>query len=275
MKTVFFTLALAALIFFAGCKSEPEIDYDVVIKTEFGDMKVKLFDETPKHKANFLKLATEGYYNDQLFHRVIKEFMIQGGDPDSKTAKPDDMLGAGGPGYTLPAEFNPNLFHRKGALAAARQSDQMNPKKESSGSQYYIVQGKVYSTEELSALEGQIAQGKKGNAVGNYIRNTPEMLAKFQEMQANGEFEKMDSIAMEIEAKLVAEMGADAFKFSIPDSMRKIYTTIGGTPFLDNEYTVFGQVVDGLNVIDSLAKVNVNGQSRPVKDIKMTIELKK
>jgi peptidyl-prolyl cis-trans isomerase B (cyclophilin B) len=151
----------------------------------------------------------------------------------------------------------------------------MNPKKESSGSQFYIVQGKVYTAEEITSLEEQIAQGKKGNAVGNYIRNNPEMLAKFQAMQANAEFAKMDSVAAEIEAKLVAEMGKAAFKFALSDSIKKVYQTIGGTPFLDNEYTVFGEVVEGLNVIDSIAKVNANGASRPMKDIKMTVEVRK
>ncbi len=274
MRKLTFVLILAA-IFVASCNTTPEIDYDVLVKTEYGDLKIKLYDETPKHKENFLKLANEGFFNDLLFHRVIKDFMIQGGDPESKNAKPDAMLGAGGPGYTLPAEFNPKFYHKKGALAAARQGDEMNPKKESSGSQFYIVQGKVYTAEEITSLEEQIAQGKKGNAVGNYIRNNPEMLAKFQAMQANAEFAKMDSVAAEIEAKLVAEMGEAAFKFALSDSIKKVYQTIGGTPFLDNEYTVFGEVVEGLNVIDSIAKVNANGASRPMKDIKMTVEVRK
>jgi len=274
MRKLSFVLILAA-IFVASCNTTPEIDYDVLVKTEYGDLKIKLYDETPKHKENFLKLANEGFFNDLLFHRVIKDFMIQGGDPESKNAKPDAMLGAGGPGYTLPAEFNPKFYHKKGALAAARQGDEMNPKKESSGSQFYIVQGKVYTAEEITSLEEQIAQGKKGNAVGNYIRNNPEMLAKFQAMQANAEFAKMDSVAAEIEAKLVAEMGEAAFKFALSDSIKKVYQTIGGTPFLDNEYTVFGEVVEGLNVIDSIAKVNANGASRPMKDIKMTVEVRK
>lgn len=267
---------LSALLLAVSCgKNSSGTDYDVLIKTEFGDMKVKLYDKTPKHKANFLKLAEDGFYNDLLFHRVIKDFMIQGGDPESKNAPADKMLGGGGPGYTTPAEFNPEYFHKKGALAAARQGDQVNPEKASSGSQFYIVQGKKYTSDEISQLETQIGQGLKQKKVGEYIRNNPEVLALFQEMQAGGQFEKMDSVVAEIEAKLVADQGEDAFKFSMPDSIKQVYQTVGGTPFLDNEYTVFGEVVEGLEVIDKIAAQNVNGTDRPLKDIKMTVEVNK
>ncbi len=189
----------------------------VVIKTEFGDMKVRLYDETPQHRDNFIKLVKEGYYNDLLFHRVIKNFMIQGGDPNSRNAGPNAQLGAGGPGYTIPAEFNSKFFHKKGALSAARQGDAVNPTKASSGSQFYIVQGQTYTEQQLRSF------------AANYGMNiTPE----------------------QIEA----------------------YTTVGGTPHLDNNYTVFGEVVEGLDVIDKIAAVPTQPGDRPVKDVKMTIE---
>lgn len=190
--------------------------YYVNISTSFGDMVVKLYNETPKHRDNFLKLAKEGYFNDLLFHRVIKDFMIQGGDPNSKNAAPNVQLGAGGPSYTIPAEFNRALIHKKGALSAARQGDQVNPAKASSGSQFYIVQGKVSSKAELD----QIARSYN-------ITYTPEQI--------------------------------------------ETYTTIGGTPFLDMNYTVFGEVVKGLEVIDKIAAVKTAYGDRPLQDVKMTV----
>ncbi len=190
----------------------------VKISTEYGDMIVLLYDDTPKHRDNFIKLTKEGYYNGTLFHRVIKDFMIQGGDPDSKNAKPGQRLGMGGPGYTIPAEFNPEHIHKKGALAAARKGDQMNPEKRSSGSQFYIVEGKKYSAPELNNMT------KRTHAI-----YTPGQI--------------------------------------------KTYQTIGGTPFLDMQYTVFGEVIEGLDVIDKIASVKTGAGNRPVKDIRMTVTL--
>jgi peptidyl-prolyl cis-trans isomerase B (cyclophilin B) len=190
----------------------------VIISTEFGDMKVKLYDETPLHQENFIKLAKDGFYNGTIFHRVIREFMVQGGDPESKNAQAGAPLGSGGPGYTIPAELKAEFFHKKGALAAARLGDQMNPGKASSGSQFYIVQGKTYTNEQLTMFEGRLG-----------------------------------------------------FKFSA--EQRTAYTTVGGTPFLDRQYTVFGEIVEGLDVIDKIAGVPCDGRDRPNKDIKMTVKL--
>ncbi|MEE0918284.1 MAG: peptidylprolyl isomerase [Bacteroidales bacterium] len=190
----------------------------VIISTDLGEMKAILYNETPLHKENFIKLAKEGYFDGCLFHRVIDGFMIQGGDPDSKTAKPGQMLGQGGPGYTIPAEFKQELIHKKGALAAARMADQVNPQKASSGSQFYIAQGKSYTENELNMLSSRM--GKAFNK-------------------------------QQIEA----------------------YTTVGGVPFLDYEYTVFGEVVEGLEVIDKIAAVEKDRRDRPVQDIKMTIKV--
>lgn len=190
--------------------------YYVKIETDYGTMKVQLYNETPQHRDNFLKLVKEGFYDGLLFHRVIRNFMIQGGDPTSKNAKPGQPLGAGNLGYTVPAEFKPNLIHRKGALAAARQGDQVNPKKASSASQFYIVQGNVWDEPNLQMMEKRF--GKK-----------------------------------------------------FTDTQRRIYTTVGGTPHLDGDYTVFGQVVEGLEVIDKIAAVQCGPADRPVKDVKMKI----
>jgi peptidyl-prolyl cis-trans isomerase B (cyclophilin B) len=187
----------------------------VVLNTTAGDIKIRLYDETPLHKENFIKLVRQGYYDGVLFHRVIQGFMIQTGDPNSKTAKPGQMLGDGGPGYTIPAEFNAQLFHKKGALAAARQGDQVNPQKKSSGSQFYIVQGQVLSPGQLDAL---VSSGRHR---------------------------------------------------AFSDAQKEAYTTIGGTPQLDDNYTVFGEVTEGLEIIDSIASVPADQRNRPVTDIKI------
>ncbi len=189
-----------------------------VIHTDYGEMKGILYNETPQHRDNFIKLVNACFYNDLLFHRVIPDFMIQGGDPDSKNAQPGVALGSGGPGYKVPAEFNKNLIHKKGALAAARQPDQVNPEKASSGSQFYIVDGKPYNEANLNAMSAQMG-----------LDWTPEQ--------------------------------------------KKIYETVGGTPFLDMNYTVYGEITDGLEVIDEIVKVQKDAGNRPAKDIKMTIKL--
>ena len=198
-----------------SCKEKEII---VQISTEYGDIKIKLYSETPLHRDNFVKLTKEGFYNGTLFHRVIQNFMIQGGDPDSKDAKPDVMLGNGGPGYTIPAEIVSHLFHKKGALAAARMGDNVNPKRESSGSQFYIVHGQKFNDEQMNMMENQLN-------------------IKFTEEQRN------------------------------------IYKTIGGTPHLDTQYTVFGEVIEGLDVVDKIAASKTANANRPEKDIKMTIKI--
>ncbi|MCQ2973780.1 MAG: peptidylprolyl isomerase [Bacteroidales bacterium] len=183
----------------------------ILIETTEGNMKIKLYDGTPCHRDNFIKLVKEHYYDGLLFHRVIDGFMIQGGDPESKNAPAGQRLGSGGPGYTIPAELLPQYYHKKGALAAARTGDQGNPMRRSSGSQFYIVQGTVLTDGQLKQLE-------------NY-----------------------------------------GFEFS--QEAKLDYETIGGTPSLDAQYTVFGEVVEGLEVIDKIAKVEKDRSDRPVKDV--------
>ncbi len=240
----------------------------VVIETDLGTMKVKLYNETPKHRDNFLKLANEGFYNDLLFHRVIKEFMIQGGDPDSKGAPAGKQLGAGEHGERIPAEFHyPQLIHKKGALAAARMGDQMNPEKMSSGCQFYIVQGKTYSDKEITRMEDNMKQ--------------QAMMRKFNELKKDhmGEIrilmqtQNREGI-QELQNKLIKEcedyVAAHPEECKMSDEVKKIYKEVGGTPFLDGEYTVFGEVIEGLDIIDKIAAVETAPGDRPVKDVKMT-----
>lgn len=215
---------LITSLFFFSFGLNPKETAFVVIETSMGSLKVKLYNETPQHRDNFLKLAEEGFYNGTLFHRVIKDFMIQGGDPESIDAPANKSLGKGGPGYTIPAEFDQRFFHKKGALSAARKGDQGNPQKASSGSQFYIVQGKVYDP----------------------------------------------SVLMQMEQRRNSQL-AENEKWYYSEEQINTYTTLGGTPPLDGSYTVFGEVVEGLDVIDAIANVPINKQNRPVTDLKMEV----
>ena len=186
----------------------------VLIKTSEGDITIALYDNTPKHKENFLKLVNDGFYNGILFHRIIQGFMIQTGDPESKGAPAGKMLGNGGPGYTIPAEFKPENYHKRGAVAAARQGDQVNPTKASSGSQFYIVDGKTFNANMMAQISYQYGK-------------------------------------------------------SFTDEQRKVYETIGGAPFLDGDYTVFGEVVEGMDVVDKIAAKPKDRYDRPTADVKI------
>ncbi len=215
MKSLF-TIVIAFFCL-ASYAVKPKHQY-IKITTSKGECIVKLYNETPLHRDNFLKLAKQGYFNGTLFHRVIKDFMIQGGDPDSRNATPEATLGDGGPKYTIPAEFRDSLFHKKGVLAAARDD---TPDKVSSASQFYLVQGKVFTDEQLNLLETK------------------------------------------------------RLKHIIPPYQREIYKTIGGTPHLDMSYTVYGEIVNGLAMVDSVASVETGKANRPKEDITMTITVLK
>ncbi len=242
----------------------------VLIETTKGNIKVLLYDETPQHRDNFIKLAKEGYFNETLFHRVIKDFMIQGGDPDSKNAPAGKMLGTGGPSYTIPAEFvYPKYFHKRGALSAARQADQVNPEKRSSGSQFYIVWGNVMSNGQLNGLETQVNQGKQKKI---FDRMAAERKNEIMDLRKSRNQEGLMKLQDELIEKSAAEAKATPnFKFT--DEQRTAYTTIGGTPFLDNEYTVFGEVVEGLDVVGKIQSVKTGNGDRPAEDVKMKVSV--
>lgn len=277
-RAIFLSALISALliILFAFTYNANKSDNIIIINTIYGNMKVKLYDETPLHKANFIKLASEKFFDDLLFHRVIKDFMIQGGDPDSKNAKPETILGNGGPGYNIPAEFVPGIIHKKGALAAARESDEINPKKESSGSQFYIVQGKVFTNQELDGFEAKINQNLKNQVMGKIIMdpNNNSLRLKLDSIKKSGSQDALMKFIKELEPMANKEMASQSpFKFS--NEQRKIYTTIGGTPHLDGNYTVFGEVIEGINIIDSIASVKTDKNDRPLTDVKMKIKLAK
>ena len=238
----------------------------VRIKTSMGDIVVRLYDETPKHRDNFVKLAKEGYFDGTLFHRVIRDFMIQGGDPDSKGAPAGKNLGTGGPDYTIPAEFVfPKLYHKRGALSAARTGDEVNPNRESSGSQFYIVWGKTYKPAELKQMERQLAMQQE-QAVFNQL--VADNKAKIMELRRNrdraGLQELQDDLIASTKA-ICAEKGLPKFT----DEQVESYTTVGGTPFLDNQYTVFGEVEEGLEIVGKIQEVDTGRNDRPKDDVVM------
>ncbi|MBO4486994.1 MAG: peptidylprolyl isomerase [Bacteroidaceae bacterium] len=225
MKRISLLLSLLLCISLSAKKEKQTI---VELLTSKGKITLRLYNETPLHRDNFVKLVKEGYFNDLLFHRVIQDFMIQGGDPDSRDAAPGRMLGEGGPDYTLPAEIRfPQIFHKRGVLAAAREGDLTNPERRSSGSQFYIVWGKTFSREDIDKLAARMERDSGG-------------------------------------------------KFTMPDEVRKYYMHYGGTPHLDGAYTVFGEVVKGIEVVNAIQQVATDTNDRPIEDIKILYaEIKK
>ncbi|MBR5964256.1 MAG: peptidylprolyl isomerase [Bacteroidaceae bacterium] len=242
----------------------------VQISTSYGDIVVKLYDETPAHRDNFLKLAREGMYDGTLFHRVIKGFMIQGGDPDSKNAAPGQQLGSGDVGYTLPAEFvYPTYYHKRGVLSAARQADQVNPERRSSGCQFYIVWGEVYTPDQLQQFEARQNQSR-GQQIFDELaqQHIDSIRAMYQRQDQQGLQALQDKLVAETDARLKVEPG-----FHFTEEQVKAYTTVGGTPHLDAQYTVFGEVVSGLDVVEKIQQAATDSRDRPLEDIKMTVKV--
>lgn len=249
-------------------------DYLVTIKTDLGEMKAILYDQTPQHKENFIKLANEGFYDSLIFHRVIQGFMIQGGDPESKNAAPGQGLGSGGPGYTVPAEIRPELYHKKGALSAARQGDAVNPERASSGSQFYVVQGEVLNDASIAQFSGPNFAAIGGAL--QYLRNNKpdhDLNNVYQEAYDNGGDVAYQNKVMETLDQLEEATGIAVQKPEMSADKKETYQTIGGTPFLDGDYTVFGQVISGLEVIDAIAAVQTAPGDRPVEDVRMYISV--
>lgn len=241
----------------------------VKISTSFGDITVRLYDETPAHRDNFLKLAKEGFYNGTLFHRVIKDFMIQGGDPESKGAVKGRQLGSGDAGYTLPAEFVPSLFHKRGALAAARQGDQVNPERRSSGCQFYIVWGQKYSSGQMGQLEKQMNMQAQQQVFNGLVQERRDVIMDMRRKRDSAGLQALQDELIAMTEAIVKEQGLG----KMSDEQKKIYTEVGGTPFLDGQYTVFGEVEEGLDIVEKIQEVKTDGNDRPDTDIEMTVSV--
>lgn len=236
---------------------------NVKIETTLGDIVVRLYDETPLHRDNFVKLAKEGYYDDCLFHRVIKDFMIQGGDPDSKGAPAGKMLGTGGPDYTIEAEIKPELFHKRGTLAAARQGDEVNPERRSSGSQFYISWGQVYNEGQLKGLEKQLKMQAEQQIFNSLAMQHREEIMNLRRNRDRAGLQALqDQLIAETQTKVKDVAG-------LSDAQKEAYTTVGGVPHLDGQYTVFGEVVEGLDVVEQIQHAATGAADRPIEDISM------
>lgn len=241
-------------------------DVRIGVKTTLGSFTVLLYGDTPKHRDNFVRLVNEGYYDSTLFHRVIKDFMVQAGDPDSKNAAPGQHLGAGGPDYKIDAEIvYPRHFHKRGALAAARQGDQVNPMKKSSGSQFYIVTGTKIAPNQIAGLEARMKNSAMQNVFNNLAMQHRDEIIDMQKRGDRAGLQALqDSLIAQTE-KTVAGMDTPA----LTPEMREAYTTVGGAPHLDGEYTVFGEVIDGMDTIDRIEKAQTDSSDRPKEDIRI------
>lgn len=239
----------------------------ILISTTYGDIKLKLYNETPLHRDNFIKLVKEHYFDSLLFHRVIQNFMIQGGDPDSRYAPFGTLLGEGGPSYTIPAEFNPNLYHKKGVFAAARESDLENPSQASSASQFYIVQGRVFTDSLLTLQAKRITR----SMLFNRIINQPENATVLANYKRYVKTQLLDSVKYvnDIMNKKVDTALPDVIPYQFSKEQAEVYKTIGGTPHLDHSYTIFGEVMEGLDVVDKIAAQKTDQNNRPLEDVRI------
>ena len=237
----------------------------VRLETTMGDITVKLYDETPKHRDNFIKLVKEGVYDSTLFHRVIQNFMIQAGDPTSKTANDTAKLGSGDVGYTIPAEFVPTLYHKRGALAAARQPDNVNPERASSGCQFYIVTGQVFNEDQLIAMEKNMNQARLDTIFQNLARKHMKEIFK---MRKADDTAGLLALQDTLERQAKAQQKEEGVRKFTPEQI-KIYTSKGGAPHLDGDYTVFGEVIEGMDAVSRIEAVKTNKADRPIENIRI------
>lgn len=258
-------LAIAAKASTDMTTTQTKNDVIVELKTTLGDIKILLYGDTPRHLDNFVHLVDSGFYDGVLFHRVINDFMIQTGDPDSKNAPAGKMLGTGDPGYNIDAEFvYPKHFHKRGALAAAREGDAVNPTKQSSGSQFYIVTGTVFNDSQLDQMNARKVQQQRQEVFNKLALENRDTIMALRK-------ERNQVALQELQDKLIKE--TDSIVKSAPDTLtaeqRQVYSTVGGTPHLDGSYTVFGEVISGMDVVDKIQKVETDRNDRPVEDVKI------
>ena len=259
----------------APCCFSQDSSRVVLVETAYGNIKIKLYNETPKHRDNFLKLVQNHFYDSLLFHRVINTFMIQGGDPDSKNAKPNVMLGNGEKGYTIPAELSQKIFHKRGVLAGARNSDEVNPEQASSGCQFYIVQGRTWTDSLLNEQEKRITNMMAYNLVcRKHLKELTALLNKQNDFQVQGNIDSLRAVKSTIDKMTAAELpNVKPYKFT--PVQREAYKTIGGTPHLDGSYTVFGEVIEGMETVDKIAALPGDRFARPYTDVRMKISIVK
>jgi cyclophilin family peptidyl-prolyl cis-trans isomerase len=243
----------------------------VQISTNLGTMKFKLYNETPKHRDAFIQLANEGYYNQTLFYRVIQNFLIQGGSRSSRNAAPGKRIGYGDPDKTVDDEIRTQFFHKKGALCAPRQPDEINPFKQSDISQFFIIKGKVHTEGELDTLEIAVNRPIRNKINAQYL--TPEVKEKLKKLKAEKKTEEFRAIAEEVKRQIETNYTLHPGKLIFSKEQREAYTTIGGYPDLDGKYTIFGECISGLEVIDKIAALKTDENNRPFTDVKITVTI--
>ena len=273
MKHFLFTCILVT--FFVSCHRQYNEDV-VAIHTPYGIVRVKLYEKTPMHRDNFLRLAEAGFFDSTLFHRVIPGFMIQGGDPDSKDAQPGQLLGDGDTTYRLPAEFVEEYLNKRGALAAARESDDVNPQKESSACQFYIVQGRKFTDNGLDSAEQKRERYTRSFILMDLLTKNKDTLAlkKFKEYFGKRDIANINGMLDAHRSAVDAEYKKSK-PFILTATQREVYKTIGGAPHLDGAYTVFGEVINGMDVVDKIASVQRDTNDRPLKDIRMWVKVER
>ena len=263
---------LSVMMLMVSCaifKPKGPVEQKVLIKTNHGDFVVKLYNETPKHRENFIKLVDSTYYDSLLFHRVIDKFMIQGGDPESKNAPATKRLGNGGPGYTIKAEFVDGIYHKRGALAAAREGDNVNPEKRSSGSQFYIVEGDVWDDAQLDLMVKRRNSYVISEYINRYLKQ-PEnagLLQHVDSLRRNQLQQEFNELYLQLTDMVMPRIKADSVElFDLTEAQRNVYKTIGGSPHLDGQYTVFGEVVLGMDVVEEISDLKTDMRNRPLED---------
>lgn len=263
-KSISFLLLI--LTIFTSCSRRNDMEPEIKFETTQGTFVVKLYPETPKHRDNFVKLVESGYYDGVLFHRVIKDFMIQAGDPDSKTAPKNKFLGSGDVPYTIPAEIDyPQHYHKKGALAAAREGDDVNPQRASSGAQFYVVEGHLFNDHQLDSLERSNEKKLEISLYQEMMKAKQDEVKKYRLERNQAKLDELrDSVTKAVQAHIKEN---PIYKFS--KQQREDYKTIGGTPHLDGAYTVFGEVIEGFDVINKISRVKTDKNDRPLDNVRI------
>jgi len=261
------TLLVLAILAFVSCTNKyKDSNRFVKIITDEGDIIVRLYNETPKHTENFIKLTEQKFFDDLIFHRVIKDFVVQGGDPETRNAEPGKLYGEKDAGYLVDAEIIDTIYHKRGVIAMAREGDDVNPEKKSSSSQFYLVVGKLYTNDELNNLEVKLNKKLREKIEKNLYDS---LLSKLN----NPDSKFLNQITQKVSILADSIMNIKRIKFN--DKQRSIYTTLGGIPHLDGNYTVFGEIVEGYDVVEKISQVQTDSNDRPVKDIKFKVRIVK
>lgn len=261
------TLVLLGLVSMLSCTTKyNDNNRYVKISTDVGDIVIKLYNETPKHTENFIKLTEENFFDGLIFHRVIKDFVVQGGDPETKNAEPGKLYGEKDAGYLIDAEIVDTIYHKRGVIAMAREGDDVNPEKKSSSSQFYLVVGKVFTEEELNKLEDKLNKKLRE-------KTEKKLYDSLLGSQSNLNPKFLNEVTQKVSILADSIMKVKHIKFN--ENQRKIYTTVGGIPHLDGNYTVFGEIVEGYDVVEKISQVQTDSNDRPLKDIKFKVRIVK